>query len=155
MKLSSYLFDAVALTFCCFARRSRVVTQVASYLQAVSELIASTPVANFKPYLMFRAAYLLGSDMGTSFLREGLLLGRDLTGVEQQVPREHKCLDATKGALPDDVGRLYVDKVRGPSSCYHGYRPVHLVSGTLISVMSRRCYILVPCLRSNGPLLTS
>lgn len=78
------------------------------YLPAINALITSRPVSYFKPYLRWRTAYILGSDLAEEFQLNDLALNKKLDGVTKRVPRWKKCLSSVTTALNDLVGEAYI-----------------------------------------------
>ena len=64
---------------------------------------------SIKAYLLFRLAFVLGADMDKEMEDTGFMLQRIVTGQVKKVPRWKKCMHAAINALPDDVGKLFVN----------------------------------------------
>jgi putative endopeptidase len=60
--------------------------------------------------MRFRVAFILGADMGDEFLDIGQELQKVVVGQETRVPRWYKCYKSVSNALPDYVGKIFVQR---------------------------------------------
>lgn len=79
------------------------------YFRHLSDYIGTQPLDDIKAYLFFRLAFVLGADMNAKMENAGFELQKIVTGQEKKVPRWKKCTHAAMNALPDDVGKLFID----------------------------------------------
>jgi putative endopeptidase len=99
-------FEAAGLT-----GPSTVIVWHPSAVTGIASLVGKQPLDVWKEYLTFhvldRSAYLLPKGFADENFR---FYGTTLTGALKQRERWERAVRATSGALPDPVGKLYVEK---------------------------------------------
>ena len=80
------------------------------YFRGVNTLLHKTPASHLRAYLLFRLAFILGADLGDAFLDVGQQLQKMVVGQEHRVPRWYKCFNSVNHALPDYVGKIFVQR---------------------------------------------
>ena len=80
------------------------------YFRGVTTLLHKTPASHLRAYLLFRLAFILGADLGDAFLDVGQQLQKMVVGQEHRVPRWYKCFNSVNHALPDYVGKIFVQR---------------------------------------------
>ncbi|HZZ56919.1 MAG TPA: M13 family metallopeptidase [Opitutaceae bacterium] len=79
------------------------------FLAAFDDLLASAPAAEWRAYLRWQLLDAFAPDLSDPFANEDFaFFGRALTGTPRQRERWKRVLDAVDGALPQDIGHLYV-----------------------------------------------
>jgi len=81
-----------------------------AYFKGVSELLLKTPASHLRAYLKFRVAFILGADMSQEFLDVGQELQMAVVGQKTSVPRWYKCFKSVDHALPDYLGKIFVQR---------------------------------------------
>jgi putative endopeptidase len=88
-----------------------VVVRQPDYFQALSEIVAATPMETWRRYLtanlLHSYADVLPSALGAARFE---FTGRSLQGLEVERARDLRATAAVEGALRDVVGRLYVER---------------------------------------------
>ena len=80
------------------------------YLRGVNKLLDKTPASHIRAYMLFRVAFILGADLGKPFLEVGQELQKLVVGQQKRVPRWYKCFNSVNHALPDYVGKVFVQR---------------------------------------------
>ena len=78
------------------------------FFRSLSEIIAATPIADWKVYLRWCAIDDAAPTLSQSFVDEDFRFTKNLSGAKEQTPRWKRCLRATDGDLGDILGRVYV-----------------------------------------------
>lgn len=86
----------------------RVIVTDAGYLDALSAIVAGTPLATLRAYLTMALLFSWSDALTEDFERTAFGFSQVLTGLEAQPKLEERVLDRVNGALPDAVGQLYV-----------------------------------------------
>ncbi len=82
-----------------------------SAIRGEAALVGSQPLQVWKDYLSFHAVDRHAAVLPRAFAEQAFAFyGTTLSGVPKQKARARSALDATNAALPDAVGRLYVEK---------------------------------------------
>mmetsp|Transcript_36762 Transcript_36762/g.88853 ORF Transcript_36762/g.88853 Transcript_36762/m.88853 type:complete len:744 (+) Transcript_36762:244-2475(+) len=80
------------------------------YFKGLNKLLVDTPASHLRAYMLFRMAFILGADMGDEWLDIGQQLQKVVVGQEHRVPRWYKCFHSVNNALPDYVGKVFVQR---------------------------------------------
>jgi len=80
------------------------------YFRGVNKLLHKTPASHIRAYMLFRVAFILGADLGEPFLDVGQELQKIVVGQLERVPRWYKCFNSVNHALPDYVGKVFVQR---------------------------------------------
>jgi len=91
------------------ASKITIIIRNVKYFTAISDYLKSEDLDAIKAYVLFRLGFVLGADMDSEMEDTGFELQRIVTGQAKKVPRWKKCIHAATNALPDDVGKLFVD----------------------------------------------
>ncbi|AMR26588.1 peptidase M13 [Hymenobacter psoromatis] len=86
------------------------------FLQEVSKLLASTPLATQREYLRFHLVNSVASALPKAYGDAAFKFSQVLSGAKLQQPRWKRELRATDGALGEAFGQLYVDKAFSPTA---------------------------------------
>lgn len=90
--------------------RSFIVMQP-DYLRAVSGMLASLPLADWKTYLAWQVTNDLAGLLSPAFVRQDFAFyGTVLTGVKHMKPLWRRTLAAVNGSLGEALGQLYVKR---------------------------------------------
>ncbi|MGL4605474.1 MAG: M13 family metallopeptidase, partial [Iodobacter sp.] len=82
-----------------------------SYMQAMSRIVANTPLATWQTWLKFKVLDRYASVLPKAYVDLAFdFHGKALSGVPEQKPRWKRAIAATNGHLGEAVGELYVDK---------------------------------------------
>jgi putative endopeptidase len=79
------------------------------FLDELSAVIRETRPAVWRAYLTARVLDASAIALPRAFDDETFALARATTGVEARPPRWQRCVDATAAAMPDYLGKVYVD----------------------------------------------
>ena len=93
-----------------------VIATQEGYLDALPDIMAETPVETLRAYLTLRLLRAWDQALGEDLEETSFAFSQALSGVEEQPPLEERVLDAVNAALPDAVGRLYVDAYFPPEA---------------------------------------
>ncbi len=98
-------------------REDRIIAWHAAPIRGISALVASEPLEVWKDWLAFHTASRFTAVLPQAYddLRFSFY-GRVLSGQQQQRPRARRAIQATSGALPDAIGRIYVERHFPPSA---------------------------------------
>mmetsp|Transcript_10027 Transcript_10027/g.20036 ORF Transcript_10027/g.20036 Transcript_10027/m.20036 type:complete len:727 (-) Transcript_10027:57-2237(-) len=91
------------------AEKITIIIRNVKYFEEISNYLKKESLDKIKSYVLFRLAFVLGADMDSEMEDTGFMLQRIVTGQAKKVPRWKKCVHAATNALPDDVGKLFVD----------------------------------------------
>ena len=82
-----------------------------SYMQAMSRIVANTPLATWQTWLKFKVLDRYAGVLPKAYVDLAFdFHGKALSGVPEQKPRWKRAIAATNGHLGEAVGELYVDK---------------------------------------------
>ncbi|MEO6952504.1 MAG: M13 family metallopeptidase [Polyangia bacterium] len=91
--------------------------QVLAFVKEVGALLKREPIAALKHYVRWHLVADAASELSKPFVDESFAFnGHILRGVEQLPPRWKTCSHEVTGALPEDVGQLFVRKNFGPAT---------------------------------------
>jgi predicted metalloendopeptidase len=80
-------------------------------LTGTAALVASSPLDSWKDYLRFHVIHRYADVLPRAFAMPDFTIpGADVPVAPTPSPREQRAMDATSRALPDAVGRMYVEK---------------------------------------------
>ena len=88
----------------------RINVTAPSFFEALDGLLDAESLADWKAYLRWHLLDATASYLSSDFVREQLAFRARLTGVEQELPRWRRVLDAQNRALGFALGKLYVEK---------------------------------------------
>ena len=86
------------------------------YFKAVSGLMKTVPVADWKAYLRWRLVNDAAPQLGSAFANASFAWTQNLTGAKEQLPRWRRCAAATNSALGELVGQEYVKRTFTPEA---------------------------------------
>jgi putative endopeptidase len=78
------------------------------FLKNADALLATTPLDELKIYAKWRVLQTGVAALPKRFVDESFAFDRRLTGAKEQQPRWKRCVAATTNAMPDAVGRAFV-----------------------------------------------
>ena len=87
------------------ARQKDLVAWQPGAIKGEAALIAAYPLQTWQDYLRFHVVDRYADVLPRAFARHS-----DLSGPPNNVPREQRAMEATNRAMPDAVGRMYVEK---------------------------------------------
>ncbi|MFC7421181.1 M13 family metallopeptidase [Iodobacter arcticus] len=88
-----------------------VVVSQPSYIKAMSQIIAKTPLATLKVWLKFKTLDQYANALPKAYVDLAFdFHGKALSGVPEQKPRWKKAIAATNSSLGEAVGELYIAK---------------------------------------------
>jgi putative endopeptidase len=88
-----------------------------AFLREVDRQLAEVPVATWKAYLRWHYVKSVSFTLPSPFVAETFSFYRAyLNGVKEMKPRWKQCVEATDDALPDALGRKYVEKHFPPAA---------------------------------------
>jgi predicted metalloendopeptidase len=93
-----------------------IVVADAGYLKALPEIMARMPVETLRAYLTWELMSSWAAALTEELGDTAFAFDQVLTGLEEQPKLEERVLDQVNAALPDAVGRLYVDKYFPPEA---------------------------------------
>uniref|UniRef100_A0A7S0DV73 Peptidase M13 C-terminal domain-containing protein n=1 Tax=Hanusia phi TaxID=3032 RepID=A0A7S0DV73_9CRYP len=89
---------------------AKVLIRNPDYFRGIQELLPKTPASHIRAYMLFRVAFILGADLSEEFLAVGQELQQVVVGQQTRVPRWYKCYKSVNNALPDYVGKIFVQR---------------------------------------------
>jgi putative endopeptidase len=105
-------FHAVGLT----APVTKVNVGMPEFLQRVNQLLAATPLAQWRAYLRAHVISEASSWLSTPFVQENFAFSSRFTGAKQLLPRWKRCLRETDGDLGEALGEAYVARTFPPEA---------------------------------------
>ncbi|HEU5433975.1 MAG TPA: M13 family metallopeptidase, partial [Thermomicrobiales bacterium] len=95
----------------------RVIVTETGYLKALPGILANTDLATLKDYLRLQVLWGF-SDVLTSQMQQTVFddYGKILSGQETMKPLDERIMSAVNGALPDAIGKLYVERYFPPAA---------------------------------------
>mmetsp|Transcript_47651 Transcript_47651/g.113427 ORF Transcript_47651/g.113427 Transcript_47651/m.113427 type:complete len:747 (+) Transcript_47651:60-2300(+) len=106
----SRVLKALAGEFDHLLTDAKVLIRNPAYFAKCSKLLLTTPASHLRAYMRFRVAFILGADLSEEFLDIGQVLQKVVVGQESRVPRWYKCFKSVSNALPDYVGKVFVQR---------------------------------------------
>ena len=87
------------------------------YFDAVSKLLAETPLEDWKTYLKWKLLAAAAPSLSSKFVDENFdFYGRTLEGTPQNLPRWKRCVSATDNAMGMALGRIWAAEYFPPES---------------------------------------
>jgi endothelin-converting enzyme/putative endopeptidase len=81
------------------------------FVSGFNRTLTDLPLADLKAYLAWRMLLASFPMLPESFVKENFaFFDAELNGAKQAKSRERRCIEATDQALPDALGKLYVEK---------------------------------------------
>ncbi|MHB1074262.1 MAG: M13 family metallopeptidase [Gemmatimonadaceae bacterium] len=88
-----------------------VIVRQPDYVEALDDIITSTPVGTWREFLTARLLSSYASELPKAFQDASFAFrGRALSGQLEQAARWKRAVDATEGILGEPLGKLYVDR---------------------------------------------
>ena len=103
------------------------------FFKGMSQVIADTDLATIKVYLRWQlVSSLAGSILPKALDQEKFdFNGRKLVGIPEQEPRWKRCVGSTDGALPEALGKAYVEEVFPASSKTESLKMIHDIEAAM------------------------
>jgi len=90
---------------------SDVIIRQPDYFEALSTIIADTPIDTWKAYLTYRLLSAYADELPSGFAAARFAFyGKTLSGQQEMRPRWKRGIDETQGALGEALGQLYVER---------------------------------------------
>lgn len=86
------------------------------FFKSMNEQLKTVSLDDWKIYLRWHLVHAFTPFLSTPFVKEGFHMTSVLTGVEKQLPRWKRVVNAENGALGFAIGKMYVEKTFPPSS---------------------------------------
>ena len=86
------------------------------FFKRLNELVAATPVADWRAYLRYHALSEASPWLSTPFVNENFKFSARFTGAKELLPRWKRCLQATDGSIGEALGQAYVAKTFPPEA---------------------------------------
>jgi putative endopeptidase len=83
------------------------------FFKAVNSVIQQIPLADWKTYVTWQLLNVSAPWLSDNFVQEDFKFQQTLTGQQQLQARWKRCINATDGALGEDLGRRYVQATFG------------------------------------------
>ncbi|HVA56256.1 MAG: M13 family metallopeptidase [Gemmatimonadaceae bacterium] len=96
-----------------------------AYMKAVSALLASRPLADWRAYLRYHAVSSAAPWLSSPFVNENFAFSSRFTGAKQLLPRWKRCLRATDGEMGEALGQAYVAKTFPPEAKAKATQVIH------------------------------
>jgi len=90
--------------------RKNIVVKAPQFYNRLSDFFGKRSPQSLIPYLRWHLTYNLSPLLAKPFLEATLKVDANLMGISQQPERWHKCVAATKSALPMVVDRLFIER---------------------------------------------
>jgi len=90
-------------------KRKNIVVKTPNFYDRLSDFFAKHSPQSLIPYLRWHLTYNLSPLLSKDFLAATLKVDANLMGISQQPERWHKCVAATKSALPSITDKLFID----------------------------------------------
>ncbi|HTR68008.1 MAG TPA: M13 family metallopeptidase [Terriglobales bacterium] len=103
------------------------------FFKGMSQVIADTDLVTIKVYLRWQlVSSLAGSILPKALDQEKFdFNGRKLVGIPEQEPRWKRCVGSTDGALPEALGKAYVEEVFPASSKTKSLQMIHDIEAAM------------------------
>ena len=90
---------------------TEIIVRQPDYVKALGDVIAQTPIEDWKSYLEMRVIAGAASMLSSDFVNANFAFnGRTLRGIPEMEPRWKRGVSQTEGALGEAVGKLYVER---------------------------------------------
>ncbi|HYC05588.1 MAG TPA: M13 family metallopeptidase [Azospirillaceae bacterium] len=114
------------------------------YFKKLEQVIAGNSLDDIKTYLSWQTLRAAAPWLPDAFVQENFnFYGKTLAGTPQIRDRWKRCVDATDGALGEDLGKYYIEKAFGPE---HKSRMMTMV-GDVVQSFNQ----MIPTLEWMGP----
>jgi putative endopeptidase len=98
-------------------RSPGIVVRQPDYLQALSGIVADTPLQTWQHYMTFKLLDAYAGVLPAAFVDAQFeFRGRVVGGLQEQRPRWKRAVAATEGALGEVAGRMYVERHFSPEA---------------------------------------
>ena len=89
--------------------RNNIVVKTPEFFHKLNDFFGKRSAKSLIPYLRWHLTYNLSPLLGHEFLEATLKVDANLMGISKQPERWHKCVAATKSALPTTAEKLFVE----------------------------------------------
>jgi putative endopeptidase len=86
------------------------------FFKRLNELVAKTPIDDWRAYLRYHTISSAASWMSTPFVDENFAFSRRFSGAKELLPRWKRCLQVTDGVIGEALGQAYVAKTFPPAA---------------------------------------
>ena len=90
--------------------RKNIVVKAPEFFNKLNDFFAKRSAKSLRPYLRWHLTYNLSPLLGHKFLEATLKVDANLMGISKQPERWHKCVAATKSALPTTTQKLFLQR---------------------------------------------
>ncbi len=81
-----------------------------AFMRQVDRMLESTPIADWRTYLKWKAIAAAADSLSDDFVRESFAFnGAYLSGAKEMKPRWKRCVEQTDGLLGEALGKKYVE----------------------------------------------
>ena len=87
-----------------------------AFLRAVSDLIATRPLEDWRAYLRYHVLSNAAPWLSAPFVHENFAFNQRFTGAKELLPRWKRCLRATDGEMGEALGQAYVARTFPPEA---------------------------------------
>lgn len=93
-----------------------VLVRQPDFFKAADEILASTPVEDWKVYLQWEILRGSASSLSSPFVKASFVYSSVLSGQQVQTPRDERISSLVNGSLGDLLGQLFVEKYFTPAA---------------------------------------
>jgi putative endopeptidase len=86
------------------------------FLKRASELLVSTPMANWRAYLRFHALAQVSPWLSEPFVNEDFAFNSHFTGAKELLPRWKRCARETDRLMGEALGQAYITRTFPPAA---------------------------------------
>ncbi|HET7322450.1 MAG TPA: M13 family metallopeptidase [Longimicrobiaceae bacterium] len=86
------------------------------FFRTLNQLIASTPLNDWRAYLRYHALEEASPWLSSPFVEENFAFRSRFTGAKEMLPRWKRCLGVTDGTIGEALGEAYVAKTFSPEA---------------------------------------
>jgi len=86
------------------------------FFKRANELLASTPIGDWRAYLRFHALAAVSPWLSTPFVNEDFAFGSRFTGAKELLPRWKRCARETDQMIGEALGQAYVTRTFPPEA---------------------------------------
>lgn len=98
-------------------RTQALVVAQPSYFEALGQLLADTPVADWRGYFRYKLLNAYAPDLPGRFVQLHFEFNqRTVSGIEELKPRWKRAVDTVEGAIGDLAGKMYVERHFSPEA---------------------------------------
>jgi putative endopeptidase len=87
-----------------------------AFYKRLAELVARTPIDDWRAYLRFHAVSQAAPWLSTPFVQENFTFTSKFSGAKALLPRWKRCLQVTDASIGEALGQAYVAKTFPPSA---------------------------------------